>query len=792
MFLQYILFLTISVYLMNNVLSRKAKLKAHTAYFKNFKPCGSCCENCSGDDISCSICRKTFHSKCLGLSKERSKTHEQANSLICSIRCFNSQLPFYFGDNIDFLSALFGEGEYPCKKCKRDCLDNMDCISCSACGSWHHFDCTKLSEHEFKTKTYFFCNKRCENSVRLPTDNTDSNEISEENSCCCDQSAKTLPLTEKDKEEEKRMKKINEKNIINRKPISKHFLDVKCSYLDPNLINNFHLSNDNSELVIFHNNVRSLNKNFCSIGDIFQDCDKLPDILAVSETWLNKDSFIPQIENYIFENVDTPPQVKSDIGGVGMYISNELDYTIREDLSLGHKGCEDLWIDINLRNRIPPKTKNITKENLVVGVIYHHPDQGYEAFSESLSRTLHILNKNKTNYVIVGDINLDTEKYNLTSNASNYLNNLCSFGCNMFINKPTRVTSKTATCIDHVYANLSATNIENHIILSDVSDHYATLTKVSGLVREHKHEIIYRRKSHLNENEWKNFNEELKSTLSVKLSRAGNISDPNEVAVTITKTYQILLDKYMPLKKLSRKQKRYFSKPWITPAIKVSIRKKNKLFKISKRKNDAKITAEYKRYRNLLTRTKSKAYENYYREKLIEYGQDKSKTWRLINEISKRKRNEKRSIKNMVCKNGVKLESRPDIAEYMNTHFASVGKSMAAEYENPSNTNLLDPLEYKSNKPSHLMYLSKTVLSEIKDLIQNLDEKKSCGFDQISNKVLKASCSVIAPFLEKLFNLCLSRGIFPEQFKIAKVIPLHKGGTDTARIPTDQSHYYQL
>ena len=46
----------------------------------------------------------------------------------------------------------------------------------------------------------------------------------------------------------------------------------------------------------------------------------------------------------------------------------------------------------------------------------------------------------------------------------------------------------------------------------------------------------------------------------------------------------------------------------------------------------------------------------------------------------------------------------------------------------------------------------------------------------ISNKVLKASCSVIAPFLEILFNLCLAKGVFPDQFKIAKVIPLHKGG----------------
>ena len=79
-------------------------------------------------------------------------------------------------------------------------------------------------------------------------------------------------------------------------------------------------------------------------------------------------------------------------------------------LALIHEGCEDLWIDINLKNKIPPNTKNITKEKLVVGVIYDHPDQGFHDFSESLCKTLQKLNKSKTNFFIVGDINLDTEK----------------------------------------------------------------------------------------------------------------------------------------------------------------------------------------------------------------------------------------------------------------------------------------------------------------------------------------------------------------------------------------------
>ena len=80
----------------------------------------------------------------------------------------------------------------------------MNCISCSACGKWHHLECTKLSMHEFETKTYFFCNKKCENSVIVPSVNTSQNEKSETNSCCCDQPTASSPIAKKYAEEEKR------------------------------------------------------------------------------------------------------------------------------------------------------------------------------------------------------------------------------------------------------------------------------------------------------------------------------------------------------------------------------------------------------------------------------------------------------------------------------------------------------------------------------------------------------------------------------------------------------------
>ena len=96
----------------------------------------------------------------------------------------------------------------------------------------------------------------------------------------------------------------------------------------------------------------------------------------------------------------------------------------------------------------------------------------------------------------------------------------------------------------------------------------------------------------------------------------------------------------MPIKTLSRKQRRFFNKPWITKGIKISIRTKNKMFKMSKTSSEPNLVEKYKVYRSILTRLKTKAKNNYYAALAIEYGNDRSKIWRLVKEITKRKKSQ--------------------------------------------------------------------------------------------------------------------------------------------------------
>ena len=111
----------------------------------------------------------------------------------------------------------------------------------------------------------------------------------------------------------------------------------------------------------------------------------------------------------------------------------------------------------------------------------------------------------------------------------------------------------------------------------------------------------------------------------------------------------------------------------------------------------------------------------------------------------------------------------------MNAHFCSIGKELASQFDE-TDPRLKDPLNYIQSEVNHSIYLQDTDLAEIILAIMKLNVRKACGYDSISNKILRASCYVIAAFLVDLFNKCLRQGVFPDIYKIAQVIPLFKGG----------------
>ena len=61
-------------------------------------------------------------------------------------------------------------------------------------------------------------------------------------------------------------------------------------------------------------------------------------------------------------------------------------------------------------------------------------------------------------------------------------------------------------------------------------------------------------------------------------------------------------------------------------------------------------------------------------------------------------------------------------------------------------------------------------------LITSLDTTKSTGADGVSAKMLKSTAPYIAKSLTNLFNTSLKSGKFPSDWKVARIVPIPKGG----------------
>ena len=67
-------------------------------------------------------------------------------------------------------------------------------------------------------------------------------------------------------------------------------------------------------------------------------------------------------------------------------------------------------------------------------------------------------------------------------------------------------------------------------------------------------------------------------------------------------------------------------------------------------------------------------------------------------------------------------------------------------------------------------------INELDRIMKNLDIKKAPGLDSINNKLIKHLKPALLKFLHFFFILCINFGIHPANWKIEKVIMIHKTG----------------
>ena len=111
-----------------------------------------------------------------------------------------------------------------------------------------------------------------------------------------------------------------------------------------------------------------------------------------------------------------------------------------------------------------------------------------------------------------------------------------------------------------------------------------------------------------------------------------------------------------------------------------------------------------------------------------------------------------------------------EIADAFNKYFAEIGPKLAEKV--PTSSKLFsDFLGPKTDSDFKFSELSEARLF---NFIKKMKPKMSIGEDLVSSKVLQFVAPTILQPLKHLINLSLRSGFFPQKFKIAKIIPIHK------------------
>ena len=441
-------------------------------------------------------------------------------------------------------------------------------------------------------------------------------------------------------------------------------------------------------------------------------------------------------------------------GGVACYIKANIKYsdTKYEALNKSCKDLEMLWVSIEIENMRP----------LVVITVYRPPQGDYKKCNTFMNEALERANlKDNTDVFILGDFNIDLmDKNSVKSKELEFTAR--SLGLKQLVKDHTRIAHRNGqvskTKLDLIFSN-SDFIAETRTLNYNISDHLAvavTRKKSKGKVekvefsgRTYKNYIKEDFQNNLVNSDWEGF---------------CTHNDPTILWDIMERTILEQANYFCPLKHFRVKALR---EPWITNEAVESIRDKDKLLKKAKRTGREEDWVEARLARNRVGRDLENLRADFLREQQEVNKNDPKKFWKTISTIFPGKKGKTSKIWLKNHRNDTQIE-QIDTANYINTFFTNIGKDLAQQYNNE--------WRYYGDISQNSIDRPITNAEEVHKLCKEINPMKSSGMDELSSKLCKDAFLVLSEQLAHLFNCSLNSGCFPDKWKIAKIIPLFKGG----------------
>lgn len=398
---------------------------------------------------------------------------------------------------------------------------------------------------------------------------------------------------------------------------------------------------------------------------------------------------------------------------------------------------------------------NIVSLNTIVVNVYRSGSVGdFEIFYSKLEQVLSHVHGRSRKLCIVGDFNVNFNS--LDDEATRLLCLLLSFNLHRTVFESTRVTRLSSSCIDNIFVNLPMDSYNSAIVEPCFSDHYAltvevfcywTLTPPVTYGRVINSYGLVQFREYLQSVNWDIFNiphytSDMQSSIFVEALASG-------------------IELCFPVKPIKRGQKELVS--WYSDHLR-NARDRVLLAKAAYRAtNDLEHLQIYnnlnKSYKAELRSARRAAYNNY----ILGSGSVGKNCWNVINY--------ERNKSSRLSSTGIS----PDI---FNEYFSGIADTILNELQ-PSKKSSLNYLKSIDTRNS-IFFLNPVTEREVESIIAGLSNSGCLDCYDMNSKLLKFTFDILLSPLTKLINNIFAEGVYPEAFKIGKVIPLHKSGKSKA------------
>ena len=506
--------------------------------------------------------------------------------------------------------------------------------------------------------------------------------------------------------------------------------------------------------------------------------DYKPHVLGISETRFEHNHCLQDvnIENYDLYFCKTLQNPILKTSRCAVYVHK--DIVVKERPDLMNERFSSVWLELGL-----PKQKKILVANFYREWQYLHQgnDNASLTIPAQLARWVSFLDQWEVAIMedkevhCMGDANIDFLKWRDTRQPGEQdtgrlrplviqlFDRIIPHGFAQLITGPTRVQRGQAPSgLDHYYTNKPHKVSSVHAYFHGSSDHKLLFAIRHSKAKFSNPRIIFKRC-------YKNFDPllflaEVKNISWWEIYSCENVEF---AAQLFTNKINCILNRMAPMKNFQVRTK---YAPWMSDNTKEKIKIRNAAQEKASGTGSSEDWKEYKAIRNSVNSILRKEKEIWQKEKLEKCSDDSGSTWKnLKNWLGWRSGGPPTKL----VENGEMFSKPAKLSNIMNNFFVNKVRNLRSNLpESPG-----DPLELASSllsRKSSSFTLRAVHPDEISKIISNMKSSKSCGNDNIDTYVIKLAKEDLTPVITHLVNLSISNQVFPNLWKCAKVIPLHK------------------